>query len=190
MTLNVLGAELEPCSYDPLTGFYRDGCCHTGTQDTGAHIVCAEMTQEFLEFSRSVGNDLSTPQPQFQFPGLAVGDRWCLSASRWQEALEAGVAPPVVLASTQMLAIEWVSRGDLLKHGLDQPAQIDQPTQLDHPAQLDHGNTFSEDLDDLTKDIKDIANELQDLKRDLGRLGQELYEEFDDPDEETPDYLR
>lgn len=95
-----------PCSIDPLTGFYRDGCCNTGPEDLGRHVVCAEMTEEFLEFSRSVGNDLSTPMPMFGFEGLEPGDRWCLCASRWLEAHRAGMAPKVILASTHEAALE------------------------------------------------------------------------------------
>lgn len=104
---NVLGGELATCSGAPVTGFYRNGCCETGPDDTGLHTVCAVMTAEFLRFSLSVGNDLSTPRPEFDFPGLRPGDRWCLCAPRWKDALDAGVAPPVVLAATheEMLAI-------------------------------------------------------------------------------------
>jgi len=104
---NVLGGELAPCSLAPLTGFYRNGCCETGPEDTGQHTVCAVMTAEFLSFSYSVGNDLSTPHPQFGFPGLRPGDRWCLCAPRWKEALDAGFAPMLVLEATheEMLAI-------------------------------------------------------------------------------------
>ncbi len=97
---NVLGGELTPCSNRPLTGFFRNGCCETSSEDRGMHTVCAVMTAEFLEFSARVGNDLSTPQPDFHFPGLKPGDRWCLCAPRWKEALDAGVAPPVVLEAT------------------------------------------------------------------------------------------
>jgi uncharacterized protein (DUF2237 family) len=114
MPKNVLGGELEPCSLDPRTGFYRDGCCNTGSEDAGAHVVCASMTAEFLEFSRLVGNDLSTPQAGFG--GLAPGDHWCLCASRWKEALDAGMAPRVVLAATHMRALEWVSLEELRRH--------------------------------------------------------------------------
>jgi uncharacterized protein (DUF2237 family) len=116
MAHNVIGGELQPCSNDPLTGFFRDGCCNTGAEDVGLHVVCATMTAEFLEFSAAAGNDLGTPQPQMGFPGLVPGDRWCLCASRWVEALEAGVAPPVVLAATHAAALEWVSVEDLLDH--------------------------------------------------------------------------
>jgi len=98
--LNVLGGELQPCSARPLTGFYRNACCETGAEDVGLHTVCAVMTAEFLAFSRMAGNDLSTPMPALGFPGLKPGDRWCLCAPRWKEALDAGVAPPVVLEAT------------------------------------------------------------------------------------------
>ncbi len=97
MALNVLGEDLELCSAEPLTGYYRDGCCNTGADDAGVHVVCAQMTDEFLEFSKAAGNDLSTPQSEAGFPGLTAGDRWCLCASRWKEAFDAGVAPSVVL---------------------------------------------------------------------------------------------
>ncbi len=113
---NVLGGPLEVCCTSPMTGFYRDGFCRTGGGDYGSHVVCAEMTPEFLEFTKLQGNDLSTPMPQFNFPGLKPGDRWCLCASRWQEALEAGVAPPVILSSTHARALEMVSLEDLKQH--------------------------------------------------------------------------
>jgi len=108
MAKNVLGTELVECGRDPVTGFYRDGCCHTGGEDAGLHVVCAVMTEAFLAFTREQGNDLSTPRPQWGFPGLKPGDRWCLCVSRWVEAHEAGVAPPVVLAATHMSALEFV----------------------------------------------------------------------------------
>jgi uncharacterized protein len=114
---NVLGEPLEVCSIDPMTGFFRDGCCNTGTQDLGTHVVCAQVTQEFLELTRSQGNDLSTPRPGF--PGLKPGDRWCLCVSRWQEALEAGVAPPIVLSATHEVALKVVSMADLKKYALE-----------------------------------------------------------------------
>jgi uncharacterized protein (DUF2237 family) len=114
--VNVLGGKLEPCSFDPVTGFFRDGYCRTEGRDPGFHAVCAVMTEEFLEFSKSVGNDLSTPQPQWQFPGLVPGDRWCVVAARWQEALEAGVTPPVVLEATHASALEFVELADLEAH--------------------------------------------------------------------------
>ena len=116
---NVLGGELKECSRAPLTGFYRDGCCNTGADDAGIHIVCAEMTEDFLKFSKAVGNDLSTPIPPFNFPGLKPGDKWCLCVARWAEALEAGVAPAVDLEATHISALEFVSLEDLKKHALE-----------------------------------------------------------------------
>ena len=113
---NVLGNALQTCSTDPMTGFYRDGCCHTGPEDRGVHVVCAEMTEAFLEFTKSKGNDLSTPRPALNFPGLEPGDAWCLCAARWQEALEAGVAPPVHLDATHERALEIVDLEDLRDH--------------------------------------------------------------------------
>ena len=118
MAQNVLGEELPPCNYDPVTGFYRDGCCNTGAEDIGVHTVCTRVTDEFLVFSASVGNDLSTPRPEFGFSGLTAGDQWCLCAARWQEALEAGMAPPVVLESTHAATLEWVKLDDLRAHAL------------------------------------------------------------------------
>ena len=114
--LNVQGGALAPCSTHPLTGFFRNGCCDTGSDDTGMHTVCAVMTPEFLEFSALSGNDLSTPQPASGFPGLSPGDRWCLCIGRWREALAAGVAPPVVLAATHEEAVAVVSLEDLERH--------------------------------------------------------------------------
>jgi uncharacterized protein (DUF2237 family) len=116
--LNVLGQPIAPCSHQPLTGFFRDGCCNTGPEDRGRHVVCALMTAEFLSFSRQKGNDLSTPVPQFGFPGLKPGDRWCLCALRWREALEAGVAPDIVLEATHQSALEVVGLDDLLRHAV------------------------------------------------------------------------
>jgi len=113
---NVLGGELQPCSLDPLTGFYRNGCCETGPEDTGQHTVCAIMTETFLAFSMSVGNDLSTPRPEFDFPGLNPGDRWCLCAPRWKDALDAGAAPRVVLAATHEEVLAIVPLGVLKDH--------------------------------------------------------------------------
>ncbi|MFM7336884.1 MAG: DUF2237 family protein, partial [Actinomycetota bacterium] len=110
---NVYGEPLEPCNFDPVTGFYLTGCCETGGDDTGVHTVCAIMTAEFLEYSKSVGNDLSTPMPQYGFAGLKPGDQWCLCASRWQQAFEAGNAPKVKLRSTHTLTLEFVSLKDL-----------------------------------------------------------------------------
>ncbi len=112
----MLGEELQPCSYDPLTGWFRDGCCNTDAGDVGVHTVCAVLTAEFLEFSSSVGNDLSMPRPDFGFEGLQPAQRWCLCASRWAEALAAGVAPPVVLEATHVRTLEWVSRSELEAH--------------------------------------------------------------------------
>ena len=119
MAKNVLGGDLEPCGYDPLTGFYRDGCCETGGEDVGVHVVCARMTAEFLSFSLEHGNDLSTPHPEYGFPGLQPGDQWCLCASRWHEAYEAGFAPPVVLAATHVAALEWCTLDALRSHAAD-----------------------------------------------------------------------
>lgn len=115
---NVLGTALELCCGAPITGFYRDGFCNTGPQDLGRHVVCAEVTDEFLAFSRARGNDLTTPVPAYNFPGLKSGDRWCVCALRWQEALEGGVAPPVVLVSTHEKALEVVALKDLEHHAL------------------------------------------------------------------------
>lgn len=116
---NVLGGPLASCSTAPMTGFFRDGLCSTCKEDRGSHTVCAEMTAEFLEASRLAGNDLSTPMPAAGFPGLRPGDRWCVCAARWQEALAAGVAPPVVLSSTHARALEIVSLDDLVAHAID-----------------------------------------------------------------------
>ena len=117
--VNVLGEPLQTCCTDPLTGFYRTGCCEVGGDDVGVHAVCAVMTDEFLAFSKSVGNDLSTPMPQYGFAGLKAGDQWCLCASRWQEAFEAGSAPKVVLAATHVLALEFCDLDALRAHALD-----------------------------------------------------------------------
>ena len=116
---NVLGTKLETCCTSPMTGYYRDGKCNTGGGDLGAHIVCAQLTEEFLQFTKSNGNDLSTPVPEFQFPGLKPGDCWCLCASRWKEAMDAGCAPPVVLAATHALTLEYVSLDELKQHAAD-----------------------------------------------------------------------
>lgn len=116
---NVLGEELVPCSYDPLTGYFRDGCCHTDLHDLGSHVICAKVTDEFLEFSRSRGNDLSTPRPEYRFAGLKDGDRWCLCALRWKEALAAGVAPDVILASTHIRALDFVTIEQLTAYAVD-----------------------------------------------------------------------
>ena len=117
--LNVLGEPLESCCSDPMTGFYRDGHCHTGPQDHGAHVVCAEVDADFLTFSKSRGNDLSTPRPEFGFAGLKPGDRWCLCAARWVEALQVGMAPPVKLTATHERVLDYVSLEALKLHALD-----------------------------------------------------------------------
>jgi len=117
----VLGGPLEPCGTDPVTGYYRDGSCSCGPEDVGLHAVCAVMTAEFLEHQRSVGNDLSTPMPEYGFLGLAPGDRWCVVAARWLQAYQAGVAAPVVLASTNTRALELVPLEYLNEHAVDVP---------------------------------------------------------------------
>ena len=114
--LNVKGGALAPCSNEPLTGFYRNGCCDTGPDDMGMHTVCAVMTEAFLVYSKLAGNDLSTPRPEFGFPGLRAGDRWCLCVGRWREALAAGVAPPVVLEATHEESLAVVTLDDLERH--------------------------------------------------------------------------
>ena len=116
---NVLGGTLDICSTQPMTGFFRNGCCDTGAEDLGSHTVCAVMTAEFLAFSRSAGNDLSTSRPEFGFAGLKPGDRWCLCAPRWQEALDAGAAPRVVLRATHEGALEHCALEDLKRHAID-----------------------------------------------------------------------
>lgn len=119
---NVLGGALLPCSVAPLTGFFRDGCCNTGPEDIGLHVVCAEVSAEFLQFSKAAGNDLSTPRPEYGFAGLQPGDRWCLCAARWEEARRAGFAPPVLLEATHEAALEICALDDLMAHALDAPA--------------------------------------------------------------------
>lgn len=116
---NVLGGELQPCSFDPLTGWTRNGCCETDEMDRGVHTVCVVLNDEFLQFSRAVGNDLSTPRPEYGFPGLNEGDRWCLCATRWEEARRAGFAPLVVLESTNEKTLELVALGHLQAHAVD-----------------------------------------------------------------------
>jgi uncharacterized protein len=118
---NVLGGELEPCSSDPLTGFYRDGCCRTGPEDVGSHTICAVVTAEFLEHQRRIGNDLVTPVPLYRFPGLSPGDRWCVTAVNWLRAHEDGAAAYVVLASTHERALEIVDLETLREHAVDVP---------------------------------------------------------------------
>ena len=120
MALNVLGGELIACSYDPLTGYLRDGCCHAREDDVGTHVICARMTAEFLAFSKAMGNDLGTPRPEQRFRGLRPGDRWCLCVLRWQQALQAGVAPPVVLHSTHARALDFLTIESLRAHASPQ----------------------------------------------------------------------
>jgi uncharacterized protein len=121
---NVLGGELEPCGLDPITGWFRDGCCHTSPDDLGSHTVCAVMTAEFLEHQRSIGNDLVTAMPQYQFPGLVPGDRWCVTARNWLRAHHDGVAAPVVLASTHEYALTIVPLEVLEEHAVDVPSDL------------------------------------------------------------------
>jgi uncharacterized protein (DUF2237 family) len=118
MAFNVLGTALVPCSYDPLTGFFRDGCCNTADDDTGSHVVCVKVTDDFLAFSARRGNDLSTPRPEYRFRGLRAGDRWCLCALRWREAFDAGAAPAVVLEATHERALDFVPLAWLRAHAL------------------------------------------------------------------------
>ena len=116
--LNVLGSELQPCSMDPITGYYRTGCCENHGDDPGLHVVCCRVTDEFLAFSKQMGNDLSTPMPQYGFAGLRSGDQWCVCAARWAEALEAGCACPVVLECTHVSALEYIDLDDLKSHAV------------------------------------------------------------------------
>jgi uncharacterized protein len=118
---NVLGGELEPCGNDPVTGFYRDGCCNTGAEDLGSHTICAVVTEEFLDHQRGIGNDLSSPMPRFGFPGLEPGDRWCVTAANWLRAHEEGAAAFVVLACTHERALETVPLEALQEHAVDVP---------------------------------------------------------------------
>ena len=121
LELNVLGGILEPCGTDPMTGFYRDGCCSTGPEDLGSHTICAVVSAEFLAHQRSIGNDLSSPMPQFRFPGLVPGDRWCVTAANWLRAYHDGVAAPVVLASTHLRVLDIVGLAALTEHAVDVP---------------------------------------------------------------------
>ena len=121
---NVFGEPLEPCGTDPVTGFYRDGCCNTGPEDLGSHTVCAVVTREFLAYQRSVGNDLSTPRPEYGFPGLRPGDRWCVVAARWLQAYHAGVAAPIVLASTHVRSLDTIPLSVLRSHAVDVPPDL------------------------------------------------------------------
>ncbi len=116
---NVLGTELETCSMSPMTGFFRDGCCRNGPGDVGLHLVCTRVTEEFLQFSAAHGNDLSTPRPEWDFPGLQPGDQWCVCVERWKEAMEAGFAAPVVLAATHISTLEFVSLEELQQHAAE-----------------------------------------------------------------------
>lgn len=122
--LNVLGEPLEPCGTDPMTGFYRDGCCSTGPEDLGSHTICAVVTAEFLLHQRSIGNDLSTPRPEYRFPGLRPGDRWCVTAVNWLKAYQDGFAAPVVLASTHERTLEVISLEALREHAVDVPDDL------------------------------------------------------------------
>lgn len=122
---NVLRKPLQVCSLEPLTGWFRNGCCDTGPGDMGVHVICCEVTEEFLDYSKNVGNDLSTPIPEYDFPGLKPGDRWCVCAARWKEAYDAGVAPGVVLAATHMSALEFATLEELKEHAVD-PEEIDE----------------------------------------------------------------
>jgi uncharacterized protein (DUF2237 family) len=121
---NVLGEDLEPCSSEPLTGFYRDGCCTSGHEDIGSHTICAVVTEEFLEHQRRIGNDLVTPMPAYGFPGLVPGDRWCVTALNWLRAYRDGAACFVVLASTNEAVLEWVPRSALDEHAVDVPPSL------------------------------------------------------------------
>ncbi|QEL18834.1 DUF2237 family protein [Limnoglobus roseus] len=117
---NVLGGPLQSCSTKPLTGFYRNGCCDTGMDDVGLHLVCTQVTAEFLAFQKAIGNDLSTPNPQYGFPGLRPGDRWCVCVTRWKEAMESGVPAPIVLEATHISTLEYVDLEDLQKNAVTQ----------------------------------------------------------------------
>jgi uncharacterized protein (DUF2237 family) len=121
MTMNVLGQKLQPCSFDPLTGYFRDGCCTHDENDPGQHIVCAVMSEQFLTFSKLAGNDLSTPRPEYGFVGLKPGDRWCLCALRWLQALQTGAAPQIVLAATHEEILDLISLETLVEYGIDRP---------------------------------------------------------------------
>lgn len=131
MAKNVFGSDLLVCSSDPVTGFFRTGKCDTCGDDQGMHTVCAEMTAEFLQFSYQAGNDLSTPRPEYRFPGLKPGDRWCLCLPRWLEALDAGAAPKLVLKATHISAIEHISMEVLLQYALDADDYVPEPSDVD-----------------------------------------------------------
>ena len=119
IVINIFGDEIEACCYDPMTGYFRDGFCNTDEHDHGSHVVCAVMTDDFLEFSKSKGNDLTTPRPEFNFPGLKEGDRWCLCALRWKEAYDAGVAPKVYLESCHLNSLNFVTKEQLAKYAVN-----------------------------------------------------------------------
>jgi uncharacterized protein (DUF2237 family) len=121
---NVLGGELEPCGTEPMTGFFRDGCCRTGPEDRGSHTICAVVTAEFLAHQRSIGNDLSTPRPLYHFPGLVAGDRWCVTAHNWARAHQDGAAAPVVLAATNEAVLQLVPLEALREHAVDVPDDV------------------------------------------------------------------
>jgi len=121
---NVLGAELEPCGFDPVTGFYRDGCCNSGPEDLGSHTICAVVSAEFLEHQRGIGNDLSTPMPEYRFPGLVPGDRWCVTARNWLRAHQDGAAAPVVLSATNAAVLDLVPLDVLKQHAVDVPSDL------------------------------------------------------------------
>lgn len=123
---NVLGGPLQPCSMDPLTGFFRDGCCNTSEDDRGSHTLCVQVTEQFLSYTKAMGNDLITPNPRFLFPGLKAGDRWCVCAMRWKEAMDDGVAPPVVLESCHESALRFVTLDQLQRYALPNPATAKQ----------------------------------------------------------------
>ena len=128
---NVLGGELEPCGTDPMTGFFRDGCCATGPEDQGSHTICAVVTAEFLTHQRSIGNDLSTPMPEYRFPGLVPGDRWCVTARNWAIAFNDGMAAPVVLASTNEAVLQLVPLEALKAHAVDVPDDLGELDDID-----------------------------------------------------------
>jgi uncharacterized protein (DUF2237 family) len=123
MSINVLGQALQPCSFNPLTGFFRDGCCSHDPSDQGQHIVCTVMSEAFLRFSQQAGNDLSTPRPEYGFVGLKAGDRWCLCARRWLQALQAGAAPQIILAATHEEILDLISLETLVAHAADRPSK-------------------------------------------------------------------
>ena len=161
-TRNVLGTPLLTCSTNPMTGFFRNGCCDTGPSDAGSHTVCAVMTAEFLAFSKSAGNDLSTPRPEFRFPGLKPGDRWCLCAARWREAFEAGCAPRVVLQATHEAALDIVDRSALEANAVDDSETTTRLTRhrgLDGRIQGEHIRLIRDVIDE-TDNVADLLGTL------------------------------